>query len=337
MRSEPTRALRLAAVLVAAAPLVLLLRSSLRGEEGKELPVKRVPGLGEAAEFYFSPDGKSLIGDAKREGDEAYHVYTVRLDGSEVRRINDKGEDACSFYFPDGKRIVWTSTRDHPEMPKGNYSDPNHYPQGAELYASKPDGSDVKRLTSNAYYDAEVSLSPDGRWILFTRQIDGKLDLWRMRSDGTGETQITHTPELQEGGSFYMPDSETILYRAWKREDQGQRGMPMQIYTIKHDGTGTKQITNEPGTNWAPHPAPDGRHFAFVKMLPPHNFEIFLMDMKTGEQTRLTYFDGFDGFPAFSPDGKTLAFASSRDATPGERKLFTYTMDVSSLGLGPKR
>ena len=38
----------------------------------------------------------------------------------------------------------------------------------------------------------------------------------------------------------------------------------------------------------------------------------------------------------YSPDGKLLAFGSSRDAKPGERKLFTYTMDVSSLNLGPQ-
>ncbi len=323
--------------LTVVAAAFFLAAALLRGEEGKELPVKIIPNLGEAAELYFSPDGKSLIGNAKREGDEAHHVSTVTLDGNDVRRINDKGEDACSFYFPGGKHLIWTSTKDHPELPKGNYSDPNNYPQGAELYTSNPDGSDVKRLTNNAYYDAEVSVSPDGKWILFTRQVEGKLDLWRMKSDGTGQQQITHTPDLQEGGSFYMPDSKTILYRAWKREDQAQRGMPMTIFTIKHDGTGQKQITHEPGTNWAPHPAPDGRHFVFVKMLPPHNFEVFLMDMKAGTQTRLTYFEGFDGFPSISPDGKTMAFASSRDAKPGERKLFTYLMDVSSLGIGPRR
>ena len=306
------------------------------GEQGEELPVRVIPNLGEAAELYFSPDGKSLIGNAKREGDEVHHVYTTRLDGTEIRRINDKGADACSFYFPDGKRLIWTSTRDHLDMPKGNFSDPRDYPQGAELYTSALDGSDVERLTDNEVYDAEVSVSPDGKWILFGRQLDGKMDLWRMRSDGTGEEQITDTPEWQEGGAFYMPDSETILYRAWKISDQGQRGMPMTIFTIKHDGTGHTQITHGPGMHWAPHPAPDGKHFAFVKMLPPHNFEIFLMNLETGEQKQLTHNDAFDGFPAFSPDGNLLAFGSSRDAKPGERTLFTYTMDVSSLNLGPR-
>src|SRR5712691_2543419 len=85
----------------------------------RELPVRRIPNIGMAAEFYFSPDGKSIIGTAKREGDDAFHVYTMNIDGTDIRRINDRGEDACSFYFPDGKRIVWTSTRDHPDLPKG--------------------------------------------------------------------------------------------------------------------------------------------------------------------------------------------------------------------------
>ncbi|MCP3956442.1 MAG: hypothetical protein GY719_01175 [bacterium] len=302
--------------------------------EGTELPVKRVPNLGEAAEAYFSPDGASLIGNAKLEGDEHHQVYTWNLDGTDIRRINDTGADACSYYFPDQQRLIWTSTRDHLDLHAGNYSDPEDYPQGSELYTSELDGSDVVRLTDNELYEAEVSISPDGQWILFTRQIEGRLDLWRMRPDGSDEVQVTDTPELQEGGSFYLPDSETILYRAWKISDQGQRGMPMTVFTIKHDGTDLRQITHEDGTNWAPHPAPDGKHFAFVKMLPPHNFEIYLMNLETGEQWRLTHNDAFDGFPAFSPDGKTLAFASSRDAAPGERKLFVHTMDVSSLGLG---
>ena len=303
--------------------------------DGQELPVTRLARLGEAAEVYFSPDGASLIGTARRPGDEWHHVYTTTLDGQTIRRINDKGRDACSYYFPDGKHIVWTSTRDHEELPPGNYSDPRDYPQGAELYVSNPDGSDVRRLTNNSVYDAEVSVSPDGKWVLFTRQRDGKLDLWRVRPDGTEEFQITHTDDWQEGGSFYLPDSETILFRAWKRQDEGKKPLEMTVFTIRHDGTGLRQVTHDPGTNWAPHPAPDGRHFTYVRLLPPHNFEVYLGDLQTGESRRLTWNEAFDGFPAFSPDGRTLVFASGRDGAPGEHKLEVYLMDVSSLGLGP--
>ena len=218
-------------------------------------------------------------------------------------------------------------------MPAGNYSDPNDYPQGAELYSSDINGGDVKRLTNNQYYDAESSFSPDGNKILFGRQIDGKMDLWVMEPDGNNQRQVTFTAEWQEGGAFYLHDNETIIFRAWKIADQKKRGMPMTIFTIKDDGTGLKQITHDDGTNWAPFPSPNGKYFVFVKVLPPHNYEVFLMSLETGEQTRLTYNDAFDGFPVLSPDGNLLTFSSNRDAAPGEKKLTLYLMDVSSFNL----
>lgn len=311
-------------------------RAKAQVEGQKEMKVWMVPNLDEGAEFYFSPDGKRLIGNAKVGKDTVHQVYTIGIDGKGLVCVNHVGEDACSFYFPDGKRLLFTSTRDHLNMPRGNYSDPKNYPQGAEIYSCKPDGSDLKRLTNNKYYDAEISVSPDGKWLLFTRQIDGKLDLWKMRPDGSGQVQITHTPDWQEGGSFFI-DNETIICRAWQMKDQAERGMPMSIFTVKQDGSDLKRITNDAGTNWAPHPAPDGDHFVFVKVLPPRNYEIYMMSLKTGEQIRLTYNDAFDGFPVISPDGKLLTFSSNRDAKPGERKLRPYLMDISSLGLAKKK
>lgn len=300
-------------------------------ESGKELPMKMVPGFYSGAEAYFSPDGKKLIFNAKVKKDDEYHVYTVSLDGADKRLINDKGDDACSYFFPDGKRLVFTSTRDNPHLPPGDYSKPEDYPTGAELYTCNLDGSNRKRLTHNEYYDAEVSVSPDGKWILFGRQIDGKMDLWRMRPDGSNQIQITHTPGWQEGGAFYMPDSEHIILRAWKIEDQAKRGKPMTIFTIKHDGSDLKAITHDNTTNWAPHPSPDGKHFVFVKIMPSHNFEVFLMNMETGKQTRLTFDKAFDGFPAFSPDGKTICFSSTRDVKKNVRGMSIYLMDINPV------
>ena len=306
-----------------------------QAQDEEKFKIWQVPNIDQGAEFYFSPDGKSMIGNAKLGDDTVHHVYTFRIDGTDILKINDKGEDACSFYFPNGERLLYTSTRDNLDMPKGEFSNPNNYPQGAEIYSCDLKGNDLKRLTENKYYDAEISASPDGEWLLFTRQIDGKLDLWKMRPDGSEQEQITFTDAWQEGGAFFI-DNETIIYRAWDIGDQNQRGMPMSIFTSKIDGSEVKRITNDEGTNWAPFPAPDCDHFVFVKVLPPHNYEIYLMSLKTGEQTRLTFSDSFDGFPVISPDGKLVSFDSSRDAKKGERKLKAYFMDVSSLNLGPK-
>lgn len=300
-----------------------------------ELPVWEVPNIDNGAEFYFSPDGQSLIGNAKLNDDTVHQVYTFNIDGKNILRINNKGEDACAFYFPDGKRLAFTSTRDNCDMPRGNFSNPFNYPQGAELYSCNIDGSDLIRLTNNKYYDAEVSLSPDGKWMLFTRQIDGKLDLWKMKPDGTEQQQITDTPDWQEGGSFFI-NNETIICRAWRLEEQAPRGMPMSVFTMKSDGTNRVQITSDGGTNWAPFPAPDGDHFVFVKVLPPRNYEIYIMSLSTGEQRRLTFNNAFDGFPAISPDGKLLTFDSMREDKGGEMILKPFLMDISSLNLGPK-
>lgn len=305
--------------------------------QNHELPVHRIPNIGRGAEFYFSPDGTHLIGNAKRDGDASFQVYTLKIDGTEIHRINDHGDDACSFFFPDGKRIIWTSTKDHPELAKSNYSDPSDYPQGAELYTSKLDGSDVKRLTSNSVYDAEVSVAPNGQWILFGSQRSGKMELWKMNADGSNPVQLTHLDDWEPGGSFLFPDGKTIIFRAWRTADSKAKKhpLPMTLFTINADGTGLRQLTHDDGTNWSPFPAPDGHHYAFVKVVPPNNFEIFLGDLNSDEQLRLTYNDAFDGYPSISPDGHWLLFTSTRDSVPGERSTGIYLADISSLHIGP--
>lgn len=319
---------------------VLLLFLACRGRQdvpvsvsdGTELPIRPVPGFFSAVESYFAPDGQRLILSARLiEQETEYHVYTMNLDGTDIRRINSLGMDACSYYFPDGSRIVFASTRDNRHLPVGDYSNPNEYPLGAEIYTCRPDGSGLRRITWNENYEAEVSIAPDGEWILFGRMIDGKIDLWRMRPDGSEEFRITNTPDLQEGTAFYLPDGETIIYHVSSIRNQGRQDAPIAIYTMLHDGTDVRRITYEDGVNRTPHPAPDGVHIVFSKLLPPNNFEIFLMNMVTGKQVRLTYNNAFDGYPSFSPDGHTISFSSGRDQPDDSGRTGIYLMDVQSL------
>jgi TolB protein len=323
----------------------LLIAFAVNAQAGgdEELPTWKIPNIPKAAEAYYAPDSLHVIAqtaDADALKAErrptGYLTYTFTDQGEDIKRINDRGQDACSYFFPDEQRLVWTSTRDNMDMPIGNWSDENDYPQGAELYTSDLDGGNVKRLTDNENYEAEVSVSPDGKWVVFGRQIDGKMDLWRMRPDGSDERQITFTEDWQEGAPFYLPDSQTIMMRAWKRSEYGKiRPTPMTVFTIKHDGSERTARTFDRDMNWAPYPAPDGRHYVFVRIIEENNWEIFLGDLAGGEPVRLTFNQSFDGFPALSPDGTKMLFA--RDE--GERfmsGLYTYVMDVSSLNLGPE-
>ncbi len=310
-----------------------------------ELPVRQIPNIPESAEAYYAPDSYHVIAqvqdpDAQKPGERKAGgalTWIFTDDGKEKWRINDHGQDACSYFFPDMQRIVFTSTRDNMDMPLGNWSDEREYPQGAELYIADIDGSNIRRLTNNQWYEAEVSVSPDGEWIVFGRQIDGKMDLWRMRPDGSDEQQITFSEDWQEGAPFYLPDSETILFRAWKRSEYGKvRPTPMTVFTIRHDGSERTQRTFDRDMNWAPYPAPDGRHYVFVRIVEGDNWEIFLGDLAGQEpHRRLTYNKSFDGFPSLSPDGKKMLFTRSHGGFMSN--LYTYVMDVSSLDIGPDK
>jgi Tol biopolymer transport system component len=300
--------------------------------DGTELPLRPVPGFFSASESYFSPDGQRLILNARLiEQETMNHVYTVNLDGTDIRRINSLGADASSYYFPDGSRIVFASTRDNRHLPQGDYADPSEYPAGAEIYTCRPDGSGLRRLTRNETYEAETSLAPGGEWILFGRMLEGRIDLWRMRPDGSEEVRITDTPDIQEGAAFYLSDGKTIIYNAWDVRDQDKRDTPVNIYSAHHDGTDVQQITYEAAPSRDPHPSPDGLQIVFAKLLSPDNYEVFLLNTTTGEQVRLTYNDAFDGFPSFSPDGHTISFSSARNLPADSDRTGIYLMDIESL------
>ena len=126
--------------------------------------------------------------------------------------------------------------------------------------------------------------------------------------------------------------------RAWSRATYGQkRPTPMTVFTINTETGERIQRTFDDWMNWAPYPAPDGRHYVFVRPLRdnPSNYQIYLGDLAGGEPVRLTFHDGFDGFPSISPDGTKMLFARSQG--PGfSGGLYTYVMDISSLNIGPK-
>lgn len=312
---------------------------------GTEASVHMVPNIPEAAEAYYGKDSKHLIAqtrdpDAKKTsmGTPGALTYVFLDDGSKFWRVNDHGQDACSYIFPDGKHVVFTSTRDHMDMDVGNWSDQNAYPQGSELYIADIDGKNLKRLTNNNNYEAEVSVSHDGKKIVFGRQINGKMDLWIMNADGTGERRLTNTPDWQEGAPFFMPGDDRIMFRAWRNSEYGKvKPTPMTVFTIKTDGTDWRRYTYDGDMNWAPFPAPDGRHYIFVRITDKakNDWDVYLGDLAGTPPRRLTFNEGFDGLPAISPDGKKIVFARST-GKGFMQGLKTFIMDASALKIGTK-
>ncbi len=82
--------------------------------------------------------------------------------------------------------------------------------RAADLSAPATDPRELQLYrVPNLPENGEAYYAPDGQWIVFGRQIDGNADLWRMRSDGSEQTQLTFTEDWQEGEAYFLRDSAT--------------------------------------------------------------------------------------------------------------------------------
>ena len=212
-----------------------------------------------------------------------------------------------------------------------------------DLYMANADGTNAKRITSAAGYDAEATWchasTQRGGKIIFTSVRDGDLDLYSMNEDGTNVTRLTSTPGY-DGGAFYNAQCTEIVWRASRFSDPKElsdyqsllkegfvRPSKMELYVANADGTNARQITTNGAANFAPYFTPDGKRIIYSSnVLDPRGreFDIFLLAKDgTGEPERVTTAPAFDGFPMFSPDGQWLVFASNR-ANPEGRETNLY-------------
>ena len=290
----------------------------------KELPITKVTTERSAGEAYFSSNGKQLIVLAKTEDVPTSQVFIVDLKSKRMHRLlKHEGEDACPYFSPDGQGVVFASTLHDPSK-GGNYSKPDDYPTAAEIYIARADGTGLKRLTFNDAYEAESSFSPDGKKILFTSNRDGNLELYLMNTNGSEQTRLTFTEDLQEEGAFFMPNGKEIVYRAWEKENPNHVS---QIYIIGAHGKNNRPITHDAAFNWSPYPSPDGRRIVYASDRDERgNYEIYLMNVDGTEIRRLTFNEKFDSFPVFAPDGRTINFTSIRRGPPQ-----VYLMDLGAI------
>src|SRR5512141_1424129 len=150
--------------------------------------VRQLTFGGENAEAYFSADGKKLIFQSTREGHKCDQIYTMNLDGSDVRLVSTgRGRTTCSYFFPDGKHILYSSTHAaSPDCPP-----PPDWSKGYrwavyptyEIYVANPDGSNPKPRTHQQVYNAEAVISTDGKKIAFTSTGAGATEIYTMDSD----------------------------------------------------------------------------------------------------------------------------------------------------------
>ncbi|HET7291819.1 MAG TPA: hypothetical protein VFM88_05295 [Vicinamibacteria bacterium] len=339
MRASPAAGLLLAVGVVVAqqqAPL-------LHPDEIHLRNLRQLTFGGENAEGYFSPDGRRLIFQSTRPGTPCDQEFVLELDSGDSRRVSTGlGRTTCGYFLDGGRRILYASTHAFaPECPpRPDFASGYVWAMyaGYDLFTAALDGSDARRLTDVPGYDAEATVSPDGRTIAFTSVRDGDLEIYTMDSAGGSIRRLTHEPGY-DGGAFFSPDGRRVVYRrdapadevalARYRERLGQ-GLyapgTLEIWVMDADGSNKRQVTRLGAASFAPFFHPDGRRIVFASNHPEprgRNFDLWLVADDGSGLERVTSDPSFDGFPMFSPDGKRLVFASNRGArVRGETNLF---------------
>jgi Tol biopolymer transport system component len=247
-------------------------------EESHFKNVRQLTFGGDNAEAYWSFDSKQLVfqSNNKAWGLSCDQIFTV---GSNDPLLNNKkanlvstgrGRTTCSYFMPGNQMVLYASTHEgSPDCPK----EPERRADGKYLWAIYPDfdiyiadlkGNILKKLTDSPGYDAEATISPDGKKIVFTSTRSGDLELWTMNIDGSNLRQVTKDLGY-DGGAFFSPDSKRLVFRASRPKTETEiaeykdllkQGLvaptSMELFTCNVDGSEMKQITHLGKANWAP-------------------------------------------------------------------------------------
>jgi len=272
----------------------------------------------------ISPDGSSVL-YARRRVDklndkQVSTLWLMDADGNRNRQLMDGG---AGFWSPDGTRIAFVKV------------DNNEKPQ---IFVRFMDGEGlVTQVTNFEHAPRAMSWSPDGSQIAFVARVPLK-DKWSVSLPGrpegakwTDDPVVIDTLHYRQDRVGYTNSGYDHIFVV-----PATGGTPRQLtdgeWNVGQRGLGV--IAGTPRLEWSP----DGQKIAFDGPAKPIEsgswFEshINLVDVASGEVTTLTSGHGTYGTPAFSPDGKRIAFAGypDHDTSYPVPKLYSIEADGSN-------
>ena len=184
-----------------------------------------------------------------------------------------------------------------------------------DIWTADENGQNVQRLTVNRARDVYGRFSPDGKWIAFSSDRNGNLDVFLMPVAGGTAKQLT-THSADDTVLAWSPDSRSVLFTS----NRGEDFMP-QLYLVGLEGGMPLKAGTDMGVQAAY--SPDGKRLAYNQKSQvywrkyyrgSYQSDIMIMDVAAKRFNQITDFDGMDSWPMWGNDG-FIYFVSDREGS----------------------
>jgi Tol biopolymer transport system component len=214
-------------------------------------------------------------------------------------------------------------------------------PVNWDVYVFDHAGATPRRLTTDPGLDYNPAISPDGRWVVFTSERRGGPDLYALDLQNPAEPrQLTKSPAMEDAAAF-SPDGRRLLFVSTASGNPDIRVMPFAPDNPDAAAAKATNLTTHPAADYQPAFSPDGQWIAFSSNRDTGGSQadaaavagtyqasdVYVMRADGTGVQRLTRHEGWDGSPAWTPDGHAIAFYSEQD---GEPRIFRMNRDGSA-------
>lgn len=231
-------------------------------------------------------------------------VFVADYDGANQRRITiNRTMNLTPNWSPDGRSIAYTSYRTGvPDILISN------------IYVGT-----MESPTKGVGHNYLPVFSPDGTRIAFMSNRDGNPEIYVMNRDGSNLTRLTNSPAIDVTPTW-SPNGTQLAFTSERT------GSP-QIWVVGVDGTGLRRISYESFADRPTWSLPPYNEIAFAARTGP-GFDIKILNIGSGETRQITFGEGSNESPAWSPNGRHLAFMSTR---AGRSQIFTTDRDGKNV------